>query len=208
MMNKKEHWEKVYQNKRPDEVSWYKPHLDLSLGLILQFAGSKNAKIIDVGGGASTLAGDLLAKGQVNVTVLDLSASSLNTSKKQLGNNVDKVTWIEGDITEVKLPDHVYDLWHDRAVFHFLTSPVDRKKYVQNLDQSLSPEGTVIISTFSLKGPERCSGLNVVRHSPDTLEDELGKNYHLVENVEESHQTPFGTTQEFIYCVFKRKGCC
>lgn len=204
-MNRKDHWEKVYQKKSPNEVSWYKPHLNLSLDLILQFMPSEDAKIIDVGGGPSTLVDDLLAQGRTNVTILDLSGRALKASKERLRHLADKAIWIEGDITNVRLQEHFYDFWHDRAVFHFLTDPADRKRYVQNLNQALKPEGAVIISTFSLKGPERCSGLDVVRYSPETLQVELGKEYRLLKSLEETHQTPFETRQEFIYCVFKRE---
>lgn len=190
-MNQKDHWEKVYQSKRPEEVSWYKPNLNVSLDLILKFAASENAKIIDVGGGTSTLVDDLLAKNRTNVTVLDLSGQALKTSKERLGKLADKAIWIEGDITNVQPQEHSYDLWHDRAVFHFLARPEDRKRYMQNLNHTLKAEGVVIISTFSLKGSDRCSGLDVVKYSPETLQTELGNHYRLIRKRRRVPSNPF-----------------
>ncbi|PIQ86118.1 MAG: SAM-dependent methyltransferase [Candidatus Omnitrophica bacterium CG11_big_fil_rev_8_21_14_0_20_45_26] len=203
-MNQKNHWEKVYQNKRPDEVSWYQSRPDLSLALIANLSLPQDAKIIDIGGGASTLVDHLLDEGFLGVSVLDISGRALTVAKERLGKRAAEVTWLAGDITSMKLPDRAYDLWHDRAVFHFLTRAEDRKKYIQNLNRSLKPDGTVIIATFSLKGPERCSGLNVVRYSPEALQAELGESFQLIKHLEEIHQTPFGTRQAFVYCVFKR----
>ena len=204
-MNRKNHWEKVYQSKKPEDVSWYQSRPGLSLELISSLSLPKDSKIIDIGGGTSSLADHLLEQGYKGISVLDISAQALRVAKNRLGEHAADITWIEGDITSFKLPEHAYDLWHDRAVFHFLTDPVDRKKYVQNLNRSLTENGSVIISTFSLKGPERCSGLDVVRYSPETLQAELGEKYCLVKSLEEYHQTPFGTRQEFVYCIFKRK---
>ena len=206
MTQLKSHWEKVYQSKKPTEVSWFQPHLARSLEMVLRAGLDRNSEIIDVGGGASTLVDDLLNDGYKCVTVLDMSQEALNVSKQRLAGQSKNVAWIEGDITAVDLRERHYDLWHDHAVFHFLTDAVDRKKYVQNLNHSLTENGRVIISTFSLKGPERCSGLDVVRYSPETLQAELGKNYRLIKSLEECHQTPFGTKQEFVYCLFKRAG--
>jgi len=204
-MDTKEHWEEIYKSRSSDKVSWFAPHLNLSLELILNSTTSKDSKIIDVGGGASTLADDLINKGYENITILDISGDALKVSRKRLGVLSNSATWLEGNITEIKLPGQFYDLWHDRAVFHFLTSSQDRKKYVRNLNVSLKPKGTVIIATFSLKGPEKCSGLDVIRYDPETLQAELGKNYRLIKSKEEPHQTPSGTNQEFIYCMFKRE---
>ncbi len=161
--------------------------------------------MIDVGGGASTLVDDLLDKGYTDLTVLDLSARALQVSKERLGDKANLVHWIPGDITAVELPEQFFDLWHDRAVFHFLTSSAARKRYLETLHRSLKPGGILVIASFSLKGPERCSGLEVVRYSPETLQEEIGGNYRLLKSVEEAHQTPFGTKQEFVYCLFKRE---
>ena len=204
-MDSRSHWENVYETKKADQVSWFKPHLSKSLGLILEAGIKKNDPVIDVGGGASTLADDLLREGFTDITVLDISSQSLEVTKKRLGKESSKIHWLVDDITTANLPKGRYALWHDRAVFHFLTKSEDRKKYVTIMNQSLKPQGTAIIATFSLKGPERCSGLDIVRYSAETLQAELGKNYHRMKSLEESHDTPFGTKQEFIYCVFKRQ---
>ncbi len=204
-MDFKSHWENVYKTKNADQVSWFKPHLSMSLGLILGTKIDKHDPIIDVGGGASTLVDDLLSEGFMDITVLDISSESLEVAKKRLGKKALKVHWMTDDITTANLPKNHYSLWHDRAVFHFLTSPEDRKKYVKVMNESLKPQGAVIIATFSLKGPERCSGLDIVRYSPETLQAEFGENYRLIKNLEEPHETPFGTKQEFVYCLFKRE---
>ena len=202
---RKQHWENVYQTKKADQVSWFQPHLSKSLDFIVQSGIGLSASMIDVGGGASTLVDDLLEKGYSNISILDISGTALETSKKRLGNKAGKIHWIEGDITNVKLPEQHFDLWHDRAVFHFLTDAAARQKYKENLDSSLKPGGGLILAAFSLKGPERCSGLNVTRYSPELLQAELGKGYRLIKTLEETHPTPFGTTQEFVYCFFKKE---
>ena len=204
-LNLKNHWDMVFKTKKPVEMSWYQPHLQKSLELIRRAGISREAEIIDIGGGASTLVDDLLKAGFKRLSVLDLSAQALTQVKTRLGLKANQVMWVEANVTEVILPEHHYDLWHDRAAFHFLTSPEGRKKYVKIMDKALSPRGVVIIAAFSQKGPERCSGLDVARHSPESVQAELGKRYHLLETAEESHETPFGTRQEFVYCVFKRE---
>jgi len=202
-MERKKHWEKIYQTKLSTEVSWYKPHLDLSLDWILDSAKSKNSAIVDIGGGSSTLVDDLLAKGYTNITVLDISQQALKLSKDRLGPLADKVTWIEAGITHVSFLPQSFDVWHDRAVFHFLTESSDRKKYIETLKNALKPEGLLIMATFSLEGPLKCSGLDVIRYSPETLSRELGDGFSLVKTSQERHQTPFGTSQNFTYCRFK-----
>lgn len=196
--------DKIYREKSPNEVSWYRSHLEKSLELILQTGIDKKAPIIDVGGGTSTLVDDLLANGFECITVMDTSSQALDISKTRLGKQAAKVIWMEGDITCVGLLPHAYDLWHDRAVFHFLTCPEDRRKYVDRLSQSLKPDGHVIVATFGLNGPSRCSGLDVVRYSPEGLLTELGQDFSLIESFEEDHKTPGGTLQQFIYCHFIR----
>src|SRR3989338_5112966 len=148
MRDLKTHWEKVYQTKKPDDVSWFQPHLARSLEMILHTVFDRNAEIIDVGGGAATLVDDLLNDGYKCVTVLDMSQEALNVSKQRLAGQSKNVAWIEGDITTVDLPEHHYDLWHDRAVFHFLTRSDDRYKYVDKLTKALKPGGHVIMATF------------------------------------------------------------
>ncbi len=204
MIDEKLHWENIYKTKSSKEVSWFKSHLEKSLELILKLNLSKDVQIMDIGGGASTLPDDLLAKGFKNITVLDISSEALKVSQNRLGSKQSQIRWLEADITKTFLESNRYDLWHDRAVFHFLTDLSDRKKYVAQLKHSLKPNSHVIISTFSLKGPLKCSGLEIVRYSPETLRAELGKEFKLVESQEEEHSTPFGTTQAFIYCHFKK----
>lgn len=203
-MNRQSHWENVYRTKNADQVSWFKLHLSKSLEIVLGTKIDKHDPIIDVGGGASTLVDDLLNEGFTNVIVLDVSSESLEVSKKRLGKEALKIHWTTGDITAVNLPKSYYSLWHDRAVFHFLTNPEDRQNYKRILDQSLKPKAFAIIATFSLGGPTKCSGLDVVRYSPETLSKELGPGFQLLHSENETHKTPFDTTQEFVYCLFQK----
>lgn len=200
MQTPKEHWEKVYQTKQPDAVSWFQEHATRSLELIRSVGTSLNANVIDVGGGASTLVDDLLNSGFRNVSVLDLSASALEVARKRLGAAGDCVTWISGDICTVNLPEQAYDIWHDRAVFHFLTNPVDRAAYVQQVMKSVKPGGHVIVATFAPDGPEQCSGLPVARYAPGELHQEFGPSFELLEHMSEEHKTPWGSVQHFVYC--------
>lgn len=203
-METKPHWEKIYHTKAPDQVSWYQVCPELSLKLIQQTGVNSSASIIDVGGGASTLVDFLLQNEFANLTVLDLSATALETSKRRLGDQAHQVTWIEADITQAHLPPHGYDVWHDRAVFHFLTQVEDRHRYVEQVKQSVKPDGFVIVATFGPEGPLRCSGLEIVRYSPDALHSEFGADFQLLESRQETHQTPFGSEQQFIYCFCRR----
>ena len=204
MLNPKTHWEKIYGQKKPSEVSWYKPHLDLSLRILTNAGLNPSSHIIDVGAGASTLVDDLIERGVKAATVLDISAEALAVSKARLGQRASGVEWIEADITQAKLRKGHYDIWHDRAVFHFLTDAEDRRRYVAVATNALKPQGQLVMATFSLDGPPRCSGLDIVRYSPQTLQAELGKGFRLIEALEEQHQTPFNTTQKFIYCRFEK----
>ena len=203
-MEQKAHWETLYQQKRPVEVSWYQPHLTMSLKLLERAGLSASSRVIDVGGGASTLVDDVLARGIQDVTVLDISGQALAAAKARLGEQAKRVTWIEADVTQAPLPNASYDLWHDRAVFHFLTDAEDRRRYVATLCGALKPDGHAVLATFSLHGPPRCSGLEVVRYSPDTLHVELGSRFRLVEAVEEDHKTPSGAVQKFVYARFQK----
>ena len=200
MQNPKEHWEKVYQTKQPDAVSWFQEHATRSLELIRSVGTSLDANIIDVGGGASTLVDDLLSSGFKNVTVLDLSASALEVARTRLASAADSVAWIAGDICSVSLPDQAYDIWHDRAVFHFLTNPADRAAYVEQLMKSVKPGGHVIVATFAPDGPDQCSGLPVARYAPGELHQEFGPSFELLEHMSEEHKTPWGSVQHFVYC--------
>lgn len=199
-MDVRTHWEKIYGTKAPDQVSWYRPHLETSLALIKRAAGDQTASIIDVGGGESTLVDDLLEQGFQHITVLDVSQAAIEVNKTRLGVGARGVHWIVADITQVELEPRAYDVWHDRAVFHFLTSQEQRTAYVRQVARSVRSGGYVIVSTFGPEGPTKCSGLDVVRYDADSLHDEFGARFRLVESSKEAHQTLFGTTQQFLYC--------
>jgi len=199
-MDRKAHWENVYGTKAPDAVSWYRPHLETSLALVERAAAEHSAEIIDVGGGASTLVDDLLARGYKNLTVLDISQAALDVARKRLGSAGAGVQWLAGDVTEVALPAQAYDVWHDRAVFHFLTAAEQRAAYVRQVLYAMKRGGHVIVSTFGPEGPVKCSGLDVMRYDAEALHAEFGARFRLVESSKELHQTPFGTTQQFLSC--------
>jgi len=201
--DRKDHWEHVYSDKKSTEVSWYQQHPESSLDLIRATGIDKTARIIDIGGGASTLVDFLLDAGYQNLSVLDIAHSAIEQAKLRLGDSANRVTWIESDITKYS-PDETFDLWHDRAVFHFLSDEADRSSYVSTLTNALNPGAHVIIATFGLDGPEKCSGLNVVRYSPETMSAVLGENFQLVETSTEVHTTPRESSQSFVYCRFKR----
>jgi SAM-dependent methyltransferase len=203
-MDKKSHWENVYSTRPSDQVSWFRKHLDNSLKLIRSTGVGQDAAIIDVGGGSSTLVDDLLDRGFVDVSVLDISRSAMEVSRARLGDRQGRVNWIEADITTVELIEDRYDVWHDRAVFHFLTDPTNRRRYVDRVKRSVKPGGHVIVASFGLAGPAKCSGLDVVRYNPDTMHDEFGNDFELVSSLDEQHRTPVGTTQEFVYCYCRK----
>jgi 2-polyprenyl-3-methyl-5-hydroxy-6-metoxy-1,4-benzoquinol methylase len=199
-MDTKKHWEHVYSTKKPDAVSWYRPHLETSLALIERAAGSKDAAIIDVGAGESTLVDDLLLRGYHKVTVLDVSQTAIDVSRQRLGSAAEQVRWLVGDITEIELEQGAYDVWHDRAVFHFLITHEQRLAYVQQVARSMKRDGHVIVSTFGPEGPTKCSGLEVARYDAETLHGEFGARFRFVESSKELHRTPSGTAQQFLYC--------
>lgn len=201
--DRKDHWERVYSDKKSTEVSWYQQHPEYSLDLIKATGIDNAARIIDIGGGASTLIDFLLDAGYRNLSVLDIAHSAIEQAKLRLGERADKVQWLESDITEFS-PAETFDLWHDRAVFHFLSDEADRTSYVRTLTKAINPGAHVIIATFNLDGPEKCSGLEVVRYSPETLSAVLGENFQLVETSIEVHKTPRESSQSFVYCRFKR----
>lgn len=203
-MQRKMHWENVYSTKPADTVSWYQPHAEQSLAMIRNTGVPRSGAIIDVGGGASTLVDDLVAEGYQNLTVLDLSAAALKVAKRRLRSRAELVDWREGDITTAELPDRHFDIWHDRAVFHFLTAEQDRRAYVANVMRAVKPLGHIIIATFAADGPTKCSGLPVMRYSAEQLHAEFGASFTLVEQEHESHHTPAGTIQKFVYCYCRR----
>jgi SAM-dependent methyltransferase len=199
-MDAKTHWDKVYTGKAPEAVSWYRPHLETSVALIERAAPALSSSIIDAGGGSSTLVDDLLARGYKNLTVLDISSAAIEATQKRLGRAAAQVQWLVADIAKIPFEPGAYDLWHDRAVFHFLTTNAERVAYVRQVARSVKSGGHVIVSTFGPEGPTRCSGLKTVRYDADALHDEFGTRFRLVENSKELHRTPFGTTQQFLYC--------
>ena len=205
-METKTHWEGVYTTKASTEVSWFQEHPVVSLGLIRRTGVTQSSPIIDVGGGASTLVDDLLAAGFQDITVLDLSAAALQAAKDRLGTEAAAgITWLEADITQAALPPQHFLVWHDRAVFHFLKDKADREKYGSQVRDSVVPGGHVIVATFAQDGPLRCSGLEVIRYSPDSLRDEFGSGFEVIEHTSEIHRTPFDTDQRFIYCYCRKK---
>ena len=199
-MDPKAHWEKVYRTKRPNEVSWYRPHLEVSLQLIEEGAPNRDAQIIDVGGGESTLVDDLLTRGYRNLSVLDVSLTALHVAKERLGDRADTVNWLCGDVTTFTFTPRQYDVWHDRAVFHFLAESKERAAYVRQVAHAVKPGGHVIVATFGPEGPIQCSGLDVVRYDPGALHSEFGTSFQLVKHLTELHQTPAGSVQQFTYC--------
>lgn len=201
-MDTQSHWDRIYTDKAPTAVSWYRPHLETSLSLIERVA-SKGSEIIDVGGGESTLADDLLSHGFRNVTVLDISQTAVGVNKRRLGERADHVHWLVADVTKAELPKSTYDVWHDRAVFHFLTQPSDRATYIRQVADAVKVGGHVIVGTFGPEGPAKCSGLDVVRYDAESLHREFGVHFRLLESVKELHETPFGTIQQFLYCHCK-----
>jgi SAM-dependent methyltransferase len=202
-----EHWDHVYERKG-DNVSWFRPTLDRSLAIIDRLSLAAGATAIDVGSGASTLVDDLLARGFAEVTVADLSQVALDSTRARLGARAENVRFVVGDITQVELPANAYDLWHDRAVFHFLTDPEARAAYVRQVLRAVRPGGHVIVATFGLQGPEQCSGLPVVRYDDRSLHATFGEHaFRKLGHEHETHQTPWGSEQEFVYCYCRCEGC-
>lgn len=202
----REHWENVYRSKSPEQVSWFQPHLERSIAFLEAARLGLDAAVIDVGGGASTFVDDLLDRGYTNVTVLDLSPSALDAARARLGERASRVRWLSADVTDVSLEPAAYDFWHDRAVFHFLRDPAARERYVANVRRSVKSGGHVVVATFGPHGPEKCSGLEVMRYSPEELHAEFGPEFSRLASATERHVTPWGTEQEFIYCYCRLPG--
>ena len=205
-MDTKAHWETVYRTRQPHEVSWFQREAAVSLGIIRRVVPDPAAAIIDVGGGASTLVDGLLAAGYRRVTVLDLAPSALQLARGRLGTAADEVSWLEADVLAVQLPLAGFDLWHDRAVFHFLTAAADRARYAEQLRKAVKPGGFALVATFANDGPTRCSGLPVARYSAEALHREFGQGFRLAESVREEHVTPSGAKQAFVYCLCQALG--
>ena len=199
-MSMQTHWESIYGSKAPDAVSWYRPHLEVSLDLIEHCAAGASASIIDVGAGESTLVDDLVGRGYREITVLDVSKTAIEATKQRLGRSAEYVHWMLGDITQVSLPPQSFDVWHDRAVFHFLTELTQREAYVRAVLNAVRPGGYVIVSTFGPEGPTKCSGLDVIRYDAEALHREFGKRFRIEESAKEIHRTPWGAAQQFVYC--------
>jgi ubiquinone/menaquinone biosynthesis C-methylase UbiE len=202
-MGTKIHWETIHQTKSPQQVSWYQDHPTLSLEFIQRTRVEPASPIIDIGGGISTLADHLLEAGYSNLTVLDISAAALETARQRLSTRAAGVNWIEADITQINLPADAFDIWHDRAVFHFLIQPEARQRYIETARRAVKKGGHVIIATFASDGPPQCSGLDVRRYSPESLQEEFGAGFQLVDSAQEVHRTPFSTEQKFTYCYFR-----
>lgn len=201
-MNRLEHWQSIHSTRPADQASWFAPHLDLSLNLIDRIALPSAAALIDIGSGQSTLPDDLLARGYSNLTLLDISPAALEAVRTRLAKSASRLRFLAADITTASLPPAHFDIWHDRAVFHFLTAPEDRAAYLRRLTQSLKPDGHLILATFGPQGPTRCSGLDALRYDPTSLHREIGSRFRLVESFTHLHQTPSGSTQQFLYCHF------
>mgnify|MGYP003636882197 FL=1 len=201
-LDRKKHWETVYETKNPDQVSWTQESPKTSLDFIHSFGLQKTAKIIDIGGGDSKLVDYLLDEGFENITVLDISAKSLEKAKTRLGEKANKVNWIVCDITEFE-PNMTFDVWHDRATFHFLTTTEQISKYIKTAKKSVN--GYMTIGTFSKNGPEKCSGLEIKQYNEDELTLQLKNGFNKIKCVTEDHVTPFNTTQNFLFCSFKRQ---
>jgi ubiquinone/menaquinone biosynthesis C-methylase UbiE len=203
-LDRKKHWENIYNTKDSTEVSWYQSTPETSLMYIKALKLPLSASIIDIGGGDSFLVDYLLQEGYQNITVLDISEAALEKTKKRLGNLADKVTWIATDITAFA-PNTTFDLWHDRAAFHFLTQEEDIEKYVQIASRVIKPSKYLIVGTFSDQGPTKCSGIPIKQYTAAQLQQTFGENFKPNHTHNTSHKTPFGTLQEFVFCNFTKK---
>jgi len=202
MNERKAHWETIYQTKQPNEVSWTQTRPSTSIDFILSSGLDKTARIIDVGGGDSNFVDHLLDLGYEHITVLDISAKALERAKVRLGKRADQVTWVVSDILDFT-PDSSFDFWHDRAAFHFLTTATDIDKYATLAANSVT--GYLTIGTFSTDGPIKCSGLEITQYNEEALSDQLAANFEKIMCITEDHVTPFNTTQNFLFCTFRKK---
>lgn len=203
VMELSSHWQSVYESHSTQQQSWFEEHLTCSLEFIEAADPDRKATILDAGGGDSTLVDDLLARGYEHLTVLDISGAALGHAQARLGRNAGRVRWIEGDMFHSALPRAEYDLWHDRAVFHFLTEPEQRRRYVDQLRLACKPSAFLVIGTFGRAGPTKCSGLPTMHYSAAELSQELGSAFHMLRREEHVHKTPSGSEQQFLYCLFQ-----
>ena len=200
-------WDEIYESKG-DRTSWFRPTLDRSLAIVDRLGLPPGGHAIDVGAGTSTLVDDLLGRGFAEVTVADLSQVALDSVRERLGDRAERVHFLAGDITKLSLPRSAYDLWHDRAVFHFLTDPAGREAYVRQVLHAVKPGGHVVVATFGPEGPEQCSGLPVVRYDGEALHATFGaKAFDQLGSERDVHETPWGTEQEFVYCYCRCDSC-
>lgn len=204
-MNTADHWNEVYRSKAADAVSWYRAHLAPSLHYIERAAADRHAAIIDVGSGQATLADDLLAHGYRDISLLDVSEAALEATRKRLGDNAASLHWIVGDVTTVALEAQRYSVWHDRAVFHFLTGAEQRAAYVAQARRAVRAGGHLVIATFALDGPAKCSGLDVVRYDAASLHAQFAAHFDLIDSTGDMHATPWGSAQSFVYALMRRK---
>ncbi|MBK7855622.1 MAG: class I SAM-dependent methyltransferase [Bacteroidetes bacterium] len=202
-LDRKKHWENIYQTKELKDVSWFQPTPETSLDFFKQFNVPTTAKVIDIGGGDSFLVDHLLDLGYSDITVLDISAASLNRAKQRLGERATKVKWIVADAATFK-PTEQYDFWHDRAAFHFLTQEQEITNYIDTIQKSIKPTGVLVIGTFSEQGPKKCSGIEIKQYSETTMTDRLKMFFEKVKCITVDHKTPFDTIQNFIFCSFKK----
>jgi 2-polyprenyl-3-methyl-5-hydroxy-6-metoxy-1,4-benzoquinol methylase len=202
-MERKKHWESIYQTKQLNEVSWYQPIPQTSLDLISKYVKSYDAKIIDIGGGDSFLVDHLLELGYTNISVLDISEAAIERAKIRLGENANKVCWIVSDISKFE-PTEKYDFWHDRAAFHFLTNKEEIQSYVQLVQDSINPNGILAIGTFSENGPLKCSGIELTQYAEDSLSNLFTSGFEKIESFVVDHPTPFDTVQNFVFGVFRK----
>ena len=203
IFERKKHWDNVYQQKNIDEVSWYQPIPATSLDFVKQFNLAKNAKIIDIGGGDSFLVDHLLDMGYQDITILDISDQAIQRAKKRLGKLFNKVNWIIADAANFHTTEK-YDFWHDRAAFHFLTDQKEIENYLNTVNKGVKPDGILVIGTFSEKGPEKCSGLNIKQYSEKTMNDQLKNFFKKIKCIKVDHNTPSGSIQNFLFCSFTR----
>lgn len=204
-MTARDHWQGVYERKRPEELSWYAPHLETSLAFVRDSGLPRAARIVDVGGGASTFVDDLLGAGYTNVAVVDLAAAALAAARRRLGEpRASAVDWIVGDVTAPVVPPASVAFWHDRAVFHFLVDEAARAAYLGEVVRAVEPGGRVLVATFGPDGPERCSGLPVARYDAPSIHAVFGERFEKLGQATESHATPWGSVQSFVYCFCRR----
>jgi len=201
--DRKNHWENIYQTKQLNEVSWFQPTPETSLSFFKTLNIPTTAKIIDIGGGDSFLADHLLDLGYENISVLDISEAALERAKKRLGNRASKIKWIVADAANFK-PTEQYDFWHDRAAFHFLTNDDEVANYVKTVEQAITPNGFLVVGTFSEQGPKKCSGIDIKQYSENSLSQLFTKEFEKLNCFTVEHKTPFDTTQQFVFCSFKK----